>query len=83
MKTERVEMHFRSLGEEARVEARYDLAESTEYSGRAVVALACDRTRLEKSGKLLYVADLAEEYGFTDVDGKRIPNFYRALGLIP
>lgn len=82
MRTERVEMHLELLGESARQEFRYDLAESTEYAGRAVVALARDAKVLERSGKLVYVADLAEEYGFTDIDGKRVKNFYRELGLI-
>lgn len=83
MKTERVEMHLQSLGEAARREHRYDLAETTEYAGRAVVALASDAQALKKTGSLLYVADLAQEYGFTDRGGHRVGNFYRALGLIP
>ena len=36
---------------------------------RAVVALATDIQVMEKSGKLLTVIDVAQEYGFTDVDG--------------
>lgn len=83
MKTERVEMHLRVLGEEARREYRYDLAETPEYAGRAVVALACDPQAVARTGELLYVADLAELYGFSDIDGKRVGNFYRTLGLIP
>jgi NAD(P)-dependent dehydrogenase (short-subunit alcohol dehydrogenase family) len=83
MKTERVEMHLHSLGEEARRQHRYDLAETTEYAGRAVVALASDPRSLAKTGELVYVADLADEYRFTDVDGQRVGNFYRALGMIP
>ena len=83
MKTERVEMHLRSLGEDARQQFRYDLAETTEYAGRAVVALASDPQAIARSGQLLYVADLAEAYGFADVDGTRVGNFYRTLGLIP
>jgi NAD(P)-dependent dehydrogenase (short-subunit alcohol dehydrogenase family) len=82
MKTERVEMHMRDADEEARKEYRYDLAESTEYSGRAVVALAGDPNVLEKAGKLVFVADAAKEYGFTDIDGKYVDNFYRVLGMI-
>jgi NAD(P)-dependent dehydrogenase (short-subunit alcohol dehydrogenase family) len=82
MKTERVVMHLESMGEASREEFRYDLAESTEYSGRAVVALATDADVLAKAGKLLHVADLADEYGFTDTDGKRVANFYRTLGLL-
>jgi len=83
MRTERVERHMQTLGEEARRQYRYDLAESPEYAGRAVAALAADPQVLAKTGALLYVADLADEYGFTDVDGRRVGNFYRALGLVP
>jgi hypothetical protein len=49
--------------------------ESPRYVGRAVVALACDPKVLEKSGEVLRVGDLAEAYGFTDVDGRRVPAF--------
>lgn len=44
-------------------------SESPEFSGRAVVALAADPDSLRHSGKVRVVADLAREYGFTDVDG--------------
>ena len=80
MKTERVEMHLR--GEEMRKQFRYDLAESTEYAGRAVAALAADPNVLNKAGELIFVADAAKEYGFTDIDGRYIENFYRAVGRI-
>jgi NAD(P)-dependent dehydrogenase (short-subunit alcohol dehydrogenase family) len=53
----------------------YERSESTEYIGRAVAGLAADPAVLEKSGRVQWVADLAEEYGFTDVDGRRIPRF--------
>jgi NAD(P)-dependent dehydrogenase (short-subunit alcohol dehydrogenase family) len=43
--------------------------ESTRYVGRAVAALWQDEQRQHKSGRALRVADLAREYGFTDVDG--------------
>jgi hypothetical protein len=36
------------------------------------VALAADKKLKERSGKAFYVAELAESYGFTDVDG-RVP----------
>jgi NAD(P)-dependent dehydrogenase (short-subunit alcohol dehydrogenase family) len=44
--------------------------ESTEYVGRATAALAGDPDVLRCSGQTLRVADLAQQYGFTDVDGK-------------
>lgn len=49
--------------------------ESPRYLGRAVAALAGDAGVMRHSGKVLRVADLAEEYGFTDVDGRRVPAF--------
>jgi hypothetical protein len=44
-------------------------SESPEFSGRAVVALAADPDVLRHSGRVRVVADLAREYGFTDIDG--------------
>ncbi len=54
-------------------------AESAQFSGRAVVALYTDALRIHKSGKVLVVAELAQEYGFTDVDGGQ-PRSQRGVG---
>jgi NAD(P)-dependent dehydrogenase (short-subunit alcohol dehydrogenase family) len=50
--------------------------ESPRYLGRAVAALAGDAQVLSKSGRVLLVADLAREYGFTDVDGRQPDAFH-------
>lgn len=81
MKTERVETHMREHPE-LNDSFQYDLAESPEYTGRALVALATDDNVIAKSGKLIFVGDAAQEYGFTDVDGRRVENFYRATGRL-
>jgi NAD(P)-dependent dehydrogenase (short-subunit alcohol dehydrogenase family) len=80
MKTERVQVHMQD--EALQKLYRYDLAESTEYTGRAVVALASDPNVIAKSGQLVFVGDLAKEYGFTDIDGRYIENYYRAAGRL-
>jgi hypothetical protein len=49
--------------------------ESPRYLGRAVAALAADACVLAKTGRVLLVAELAKEYGFTDVDGRVVPAF--------
>ena len=49
--------------------------ESTRYIGRAIAALAADDNVLAKSGRVLYVGELAREYGFTDTDGRVVPRF--------
>ncbi|GMT23503.1 hypothetical protein PFISCL1PPCAC_14800, partial [Pristionchus fissidentatus] len=49
--------------------------ETIEYAGKAVVALATDRRVIEKTGRILSTADMGDEYGFVDIDGRRPPNF--------
>lgn len=38
------------------------------FTGRAVAALASDANVMEKTGRALPIADLSEQYGFTDID---------------
>jgi NAD(P)-dependent dehydrogenase (short-subunit alcohol dehydrogenase family) len=45
-------------------------SESPEFTGRAIAALAGDPDVIRHTGKVIVVASLAREYGFTDVDGK-------------
>jgi len=71
IRTERVAAAFEAAGNKDYL----NFTESPQYVGRAVVALASDQKVLAKSGKVLAVGDLAEEYGFADVDGRRIPAF--------
>lgn len=51
----------------------FDLSnsESPEFLGRAVAALASDSESLRWSGQAIVAAELAREYGFTDVDGSQ------------
>jgi NAD(P)-dependent dehydrogenase (short-subunit alcohol dehydrogenase family) len=44
-------------------------AESPRFVGRGVASLASDPEVLVKTGRAIRVADLADEYGFTDIDG--------------
>jgi len=46
-------------------------SESPQFIGRTVAALASDPDVMSKSGQVLVAAALAQEYGFTDVDGKQ------------
>jgi dehydrogenase/reductase SDR family protein 1 len=59
-----------------------DNAESPRFTGRAVVALATDPKRMERSGQVLVVADLGREYGFTDVDGRQPGSLPEQMGLV-
>lgn len=46
-------------------------SESPQFIGRAVAALAADAEVMRKTGQVLVAAALAQEYGFTDIDGKQ------------
>jgi dehydrogenase/reductase SDR family protein 1 len=52
--------------------------ESAQFIGRAVAALAADPEVMKKSGQILVAAELAKEYGFTDIDGTQ-PEPYDTL----
>lgn len=53
-------------------------SESPRYVGRAVAALAADPHRARWNQRSVTVAELAREYGFTDIDGTR-PDSWSAL----
>jgi dehydrogenase/reductase SDR family member 1 len=46
-------------------------AESPQFVGRAIAALAADADIMQKSGQVLVDAQLALDYGFTDIDGRQ------------
>jgi len=66
----------RHLAEQLGLDAS-QLGESAQFSGRAVAALAADDNVLQKTGQALVVAELAREYGFTDIDGRQPPSLRR------
>lgn len=50
-------------------------SESPAFVGRAVAALAADPDVRRRAGEVLFAADVAADYGFTDLDG-RLPAFH-------
>jgi len=81
----RSEMMLEAYGvtEETWREARrgsphFVISESPRYVGRAVVALAGDPARARWNGQSLSSGQLAQVYGFTDVDGSQ-PDAWRYL----
>jgi NAD(P)-dependent dehydrogenase (short-subunit alcohol dehydrogenase family) len=46
-------------------------SESPQFVGRAVAALAMDPRIMERTGSVAVAAQLARDYGFDDIDGKR------------
>ena len=54
----------------------WELVETVYFTGRAVVALAGDPKVQTKTGRAFSVVGLADEYGFTDVDGRKPDPFH-------
>lgn len=53
---------------------------SPEFPGRVIVALATDDTVTRHSGGTFITAELAQEYGVTDIDGKLVPSLREQRG---
>jgi NAD(P)-dependent dehydrogenase (short-subunit alcohol dehydrogenase family) len=72
LRSEEMLSHFGVTEENWRDAIKHDknfaYSESPFYIGKAVVALACDKKIMHKSGRPLVSGRLAREYGFTDVD---------------
>lgn len=56
----------------------FENGESPEFAGKCVVNLAKDRNVLKKSGRVLLSTDLADEYGFVDINGE-LPGNFRSM----
>ncbi|MFD9465222.1 SDR family NAD(P)-dependent oxidoreductase [Streptomyces sp. NPDC060027] len=70
VRTERVEAAWEAMGS-----GPASVVHSPEYVGRAIAALLADPDVMERTGTVLSTGDLAVEYGFDDVDGRRPPAF--------
>jgi NAD(P)-dependent dehydrogenase (short-subunit alcohol dehydrogenase family) len=75
VRTEKVLEQFSVTEENWATVKRLAKTESPEYIGRAVVALAADPAVMNKTGAVLYAGALAQEYGFTDRDGRQPPPY--------
>lgn len=76
MRTELVLKAFETDEARWREEPELAATESPMYIGRAIAALAADPDVARKNATVQFVADLAREYGFTDIDGRQPPPFH-------
>ena len=53
---------------------------SVEHPGRVIAALACDPDLMKRSGGEFITAELADEYGITDIDGERVASMRASRG---
>mmetsp|Transcript_1109 Transcript_1109/g.2000 ORF Transcript_1109/g.2000 Transcript_1109/m.2000 type:complete len:494 (+) Transcript_1109:18-1499(+) len=60
-----------------------DNAETPGYTGKAIISVATDATNMSKTGKVQVVSELAQEYGFTEEDGRQPPSIRSLRFLLP
>ncbi len=53
---------------------------SVEHPGRVIAALAADPDVMQRSGGTFITAEVAQDYGITDIDGKIIPSLREQRG---
>ncbi|HLV75907.1 NAD(P)-dependent dehydrogenase (short-subunit alcohol dehydrogenase family) [Actinomadura hallensis] len=81
LKTERTEALFK--GAPDRYASFAANAESPEFTGRLIDALARDPNLMDRSGQVLIGAELGEELGVLDIDGTRPHSHRETLGPPP
>jgi NAD(P)-dependent dehydrogenase (short-subunit alcohol dehydrogenase family) len=60
-----------------------DIAETPEFTGHVIAALAADPGVLAVSGRTLIGAEVAQRYGITDRDGRRPPSVRELMRVEP
>ena len=75
MRTERVLQAYRTDEQHWRMVPALKQTESPQYVGRAVARLAADPKVMRRSGQAFRAGELAREYAFTDIDGRRVSPF--------
>jgi NAD(P)-dependent dehydrogenase (short-subunit alcohol dehydrogenase family) len=81
--TERTEISVQNGDWDRYVGIPLDNAETPALTGKAIVAVAADPGNMKKTGTYQVVAELAQEYGFADVDGKQPPSIRSLRFLLP
>jgi NAD(P)-dependent dehydrogenase (short-subunit alcohol dehydrogenase family) len=81
LRTERTEALFTS--NDHRYAALTQHAESAQFPGRVIAALAAHPNRMSYSGRVHIAAELAAELGVVDVDGRQPPSHRPGLGSPP
>jgi NAD(P)-dependent dehydrogenase (short-subunit alcohol dehydrogenase family) len=60
-----------------------DIAETPEFTGHVIAALAADPDVLAVSGRTLIGAEVARQYGITDRDGRHPPSMRELMSVQP
>ncbi|MCK0508040.1 SDR family NAD(P)-dependent oxidoreductase [Aromatoleum anaerobium] len=83
LRTERTEWALTDPELARKYEPSLARMQSPQFPGRVIDALSRAPDRMARSGKVWIDAELAVEYGVTDIDGRQPPSYRRMLGAPP
>jgi len=72
--TERAKDNFARMADKMTASITSQQGSSTEHPGKVIAALAADPAIMARSGGEFVTAELAQEYGITDIDGSMVPS---------
>lgn len=78
--TEKACDNFARMADKMTASVTSQTGSSTEHPGRVIAALATDPDIMARSGGEFITAELAQEYGITDIDGTIIPSVRASRG---
>lgn len=78
--TEKARDNLAKMADKMTASVTSQMGSSTEHPGRVIAALATDPNAMKRSGGEFITAELAQEYGITDIDGTIIPSVRASRG---
>jgi NAD(P)-dependent dehydrogenase (short-subunit alcohol dehydrogenase family) len=78
--TEKAKYNLANMADKMTSSITGQAGSSVEHPGRVIAAMAADPAIMQRSGATYITAELADEYGVTDVDGRRIESMRATRG---
>lgn len=78
--TEKAQHNLAKMADKMTTSVTGQTGSSVEHPGRVIAAMAADPDMMKRSGATYITAELADEYGVTDIDGRRIQSMREKRG---
>ncbi|MFA7587478.1 MAG: SDR family NAD(P)-dependent oxidoreductase [Novosphingobium sp.] len=78
--TEKARYNLEKMADKMTTSITGQTGSSVEHPGRVIAAMAADPDIMKRSGATYITAELADEYGVTDIDGRRIESMRATRG---
>ncbi len=78
--TEKAQFNLAKMKDKMTTSVAGQTGSSVEHPGRVIAAMACDPDIMDRSGATYITAELADEYGVVDIDGRRIESMREKRG---